>query len=188
MTVQVRKNNTNTRDTLTLPCTRSWSWRRLLSDGCKVHTNHKQLAHRRGLSRTQLQRLRQDRHPGLSGPPLQAARYTPPLPFTEVLSFTPFNSVHKKHTTPVYTPTSGHAEPRLYICVFTEVRCFSLSVCVCLCVSCVCVCLCLPVHQAWGEAPVVRVQWTVMCAGSRPPSVGSYLSPAPFHRSPSSLR
>jgi len=40
--------------------------------------------------------------------------------------------------------------------------CVSVCACVCLCVSCVCVsvCLCLPVHQAWGEAPVVRGQGT----------------------------
>jgi len=65
----------------------------------------------------------------------------------------------------------------------------SVSVSVCQFVCLLCVCgggLCLLVHQAGGDASVVRVQWTVVCAGSRPPSVGSYLGPAPFHRSPSS--
>jgi len=36
------------------------------------------------------------------------------------------------------------------------------------------VCLCLPVHQAWGEGPVVRVQWTVVCGVG-----GGDLGPAP---------
>jgi len=40
--------------------------------------------------------------------------------------------------------------------------CLSVSVCVFL--VCVSVCLCLPVHQAWGEVPFMRVQWTVVCA------------------------
>jgi len=53
----------------------------------------------------------------------------------------------------------------------------SLSVCL------VCVCLfCLPMHEAWGEAPVLRVSGQ-SCTGSRTSFCGELPRPCPFHRS-----
>jgi len=57
----------------------------------------------------------------------------------------------------------------VYILSYAISNTRSVSVCLSVCFLFVlAVCLCLPVHQAWGEAPVVRVQWTVV-GGVRPP-------------------
>jgi len=41
---------------------------------------------------------------------------------------------------------------------------------------------CLPMHQAWGEAPVLRVSGQ-SCAGFRPSFCGELPRPCPFYRS-----
>jgi len=76
------------------------------------------------------------------------------------------------------SPTSARESPRRAGCARREAKDVQRSTPTFVFLVCVSVSVPPRARGMGGGAPVVRVQWTVVCAGSRPP-VGSYPGPAP---------